>query len=149
MGNTSASSISRLPPKLEYVGGPGSPSLLAEQELYSIHAVRWAVLSGVDAEGLLIEPKLIEPRMSAVAIPDADHTPEQIVGLAEGVPVEGQFARLWLRNHVRVLVPTLIDRKDDLSANPRLNRATNQPHREFVQRMSDQMGRTMIGYEVQ
>ena len=49
--------MSDVPPNLEYVGGPGKPSLLAEIDGCKIHAVRWAVLPGVDAEGLLIEPK--------------------------------------------------------------------------------------------
>ena len=47
----------RVPPNLEYVGGPGQPSLVAEIDGCKVHAVRWAVLPGVDAEGLLIEPK--------------------------------------------------------------------------------------------
>src|SRR5262245_25029622 len=42
---------------LEYVGGPRSPSLVAEADTYTVHAVRWPVLPGVDAEGLLLEPK--------------------------------------------------------------------------------------------
>src|SRR5262249_23580208 len=33
--------------------------------------------------------------------------------------------------------------------NPTINRYTNQPHREFVYRMAFQMGRHIIGYEVQ
>ena len=65
------------------------------------------------------------------------------------MPTESQFARRLAENGCRVLVPTLIDRKDDLSGNPKLNRATNQPHREFVYRMAYEMGRTLIGYEVQ
>ena len=47
----------RVPPKLEYVGGPGEPSLVAETDGYKVHAVRWPVLPGVDGEGLLLEPK--------------------------------------------------------------------------------------------
>src|SRR5262249_56108822 len=43
----------------------------------------------------------------------------------------------------------LIDRKDTWSGQNRLKRWTNQPHREFVYRMSFQMGRHIIGYEVQ
>src|SRR5262245_27279745 len=46
----------RVPPHLEYVGGPGEPSLLTEIDACKVHAARWAVLPGVDAEGLLIEP---------------------------------------------------------------------------------------------
>jgi dienelactone hydrolase len=142
----------RLPPKLEYVGGPDRPALLAETTRYRVYAVRWAVLPGVDAEGLLLEPAVVqddEPRMCAVAVPDAAHTPEQVAGLAAGVPEEAQFARRLAENRIRVLVPAIIDRRDELSVNPKLNRAANIPHREFVHRMAFEMGRTLLGYEVQ
>ena len=138
----------RLPPRLEYVTGPDDPAAVAETDRYTIHAVRWAVLPGVDAEGLLLEPKG-PPVAAVVAVPDADRTPEQVAGLAPGVPAESQFARRLAESGCRVLVPTPIDRRDELSANPRLNRATNQPHREFVHRMAYEMGRTLPGYEVQ
>ena len=86
---------------------------------------------------------------NVVAIPDADWTPEMLVGLAPGVPKESQFARRLAENGCRVLVPALIDRKDTWSGNPQLGRMTNQPHREFVYRMAYEMGRHIIGYEVQ
>ncbi len=139
----------RLPPRLEYIAGPNEPSLLAETDKFTVHAVRWAVLPGIDAEGLLLEPKNGKMGLAAVAIPDAAHTPEQIAGLVEGVPPAAQFARRLAENGFRVLVPTLIDRGDDLSANPNLKRATNIPHREFVHRMAYEMGRTLMGYEIQ
>src|SRR5258706_5715876 len=77
--------------------------------------------------------------MSVVAIPDADQTPEQ---LASGI------ARRLAENDCQVLIPTIIDRKDTWSGNPRF-RMTNQPHREFIYRMAFEMGRHIIGYEVQ
>jgi cephalosporin-C deacetylase-like acetyl esterase len=46
-------------------------------------------------------------------------------------------------------VPALINRQDEFSGNPRINRFTNQPHREFIYRMAFEMGRHVIGYEVQ
>ena len=42
---------------MEYVGGPKTPSLVAETDDYKVFAVRWPVLPGVDGEGLLLEPK--------------------------------------------------------------------------------------------
>src|SRR6478672_3689725 len=42
---------------VEYVGGPKTPSLVAETDLYKVHAIRWPVFDGVDGEGLLLEPK--------------------------------------------------------------------------------------------
>ncbi|WP_240907408.1 alpha/beta hydrolase family protein [Paludisphaera rhizosphaerae] len=138
----------RLPASVEYVGGPDQPALVAEAAEYRVYAIRWAVLPGVDGEGLLLEPKG-KAVANVVALPDADWTPEMAVGLAPGVAPSAQFPRRLAENGVRVIVPTLIDRKDDFSANPRLNRATNQPHREFIHRMAFEMGRTLLGYEVQ
>lgn len=138
----------RLPPRLEYVGGPHEPALVAEAPRYKIFAVRWHVLPGITGEGLLLEPKE-KTLANVIALPDADWTPEMAVGLAPGVPPEAQFPRHLAENHCRVLVPMLIDRSDEFSANEKLQRATNQPHREFIHRMAFQMGRTLLGYEVQ
>jgi dienelactone hydrolase len=126
----------------------GRPALVAEGAGYRVHAVRWAVMPGVEAEGLMLEPAR-PPLARVVAIPDADWTPEMLVGLAAGVPPEAQFARRLAENGCLVLVPVLIDRRDTFSANPRAARSTNQPHREFIYRMAYEMGRHIIGYEVQ
>jgi hypothetical protein len=48
-----------------------------------------------------------------------------------------------------VLVPALIDRQDEFSGNDLVGRFTNQPHREWIHRQAFQMGRHVIGYEVQ
>jgi dienelactone hydrolase len=136
------------PVEMELVATTDQPALVAETDQYKVYAVRWPVLEGVDAEGLLLEPKG-KPVACVVAIPDADGTPEMLVGLAPGVPNEAQFARRLAENGCRVLVPTLIDRKDTWSGNPKLGRMTNQPHREFIYRMAYQVGRHIIGYEVQ
>lgn len=135
-------------PDLELIGVPGRGSLVAETADYVVHAVRWPVLEGVEAEGLLLQPRG-RPTASVVALPDADQTPEMLVGLAPGLPAEAQFARRLAEQGCRVLVPVLIDRKDTWSGNTALGRFTNQPHREFVYRMAYEMGRHVIGYEIQ
>ncbi|HEY7331321.1 MAG TPA: hypothetical protein VH592_27045 [Gemmataceae bacterium] len=137
-----------LPVFMEYIG-EGSPSpLVAETEKYKVYSVHWPVLPGVAGEGLLLEPKGKVERQ-AIALPDADWTPEMLVGLAPGVANEAQFARHLAENGCRVLVPVLIDRKDTWSGNSIRDRMTNQPHREFIYRMAYEMGRHIIGYEVQ
>lgn len=132
---------------LEYIATTTEPALIAKADKYSVHQVRWPVLNGVDAEGLLLEPNE-KPRALVVAVPDADWTPEMLVGLADGFPEKSQYARRLAENGCRVLVPMLIDRRDTDSGVPRL-RMTNQPHREFIYRMSFELGRHIIGYEVQ
>jgi dienelactone hydrolase len=138
--------VTSTPPSL--VAGLGVPPLVAEGAGYRIYAVRWPVFEGVDAEGLLLEPAR-PPVARVVALPDADWTPEMLAGLSPGVPAGAQFARLLAANGCLVLVPVLIDRADTWSGNPRIGRMTNQPHREFLYRMAFEMGRHVIGYEVQ
>ncbi len=137
----------RVPVVMTKIATVEQASLVADTKLYKVFAVRWSVLPGMDGEGLLLEPTE-KPKACAVAIPDADWTPEQLVGIAPGVPKDSQFARRLAEDGYRVIVPTLINRKDDHSGNPRI-RMTNQPHREFVYRMAYEMGRHVIGYEVQ
>ena len=132
---------------LALVETTSTPSLVAECDGYTIHAVRWPALDGVDGEGLLLRPK--GPLVArVVALPDADWTPEMAVGLALKLSAEAQFPRRLAENGCEVLVPVLIDRTDTWSGHPAV-RMTNQPHREFVYRMAFEMGRHVIGYEVQ
>jgi dienelactone hydrolase len=70
------------------------------------------------------------------------------IGLAPGVPPSAHFARRLAENGCRVLVPLLIDRSSTFSGIPRF-RMTNQPHREFIYRAAFELGRHLIGYEVQ
>ena len=115
---------------------------------YNVLAVRWHVLAGLDGEGLLLKPDR-EPRARIVALPDADQSPEGLIGLTPGVPRELQFARRLAENGALVLVPVLLDRSPTGIANPMVPRATNQTHREFIYRMAYEVGRHIIGYEVQ
>ena len=59
------------------------------------------------------------------------------------------IARRLAENGCEVLVPVLINRQDTGSGNPRINRQTNLPHREWIYRQSYPLGRHIIGYEVQ
>jgi len=143
----------RLPVKMEYVASKDQPALIALLDInmivkYSVYTVRWPVLPGVDGEGLLLEPEG-EVKFNAVVIPDADWTPEMVAGLAPGLAPEAQFGRVLAEKGWRVIIPTIIDRKDTWSGSPSIKRGTNQPHREFVYRMAYEMGRHIIGYELQ
>jgi len=137
----------RVPVEMEYVSTVDAPALLAETDVYKVYEVRWPVLDGVHGEGLLIEP-VGEAWANVVALADCDTTPEALVGMAPGIEAGSQFARRLAENGCRVIVPTLSDRRDDFSSNPAV-RATNQPHREFIYRHAFEMGRHIIGYEVQ
>ena len=83
-----------------------------------------------------------------IAIPDADHTPEVLVGLAPGLPKEAQFARRLAESGFEVVVPVLISRAAEVSGHPDVN-YTNMPHRDWIYRQAFVMGRHIIGYDVQ
>ena len=139
----------RLPVRaLEFVSSTTSPAKIGETESFTVHAVRWPVFEGVYAEGLWLQPKG-EPVASIVAVPDADQTPEMLVGLAPGLAAERQFARRLAENGCEVLVPVLIDRQDTWSGSARIKRFTNLPHREWIYRQAYELGRHIIGYEAQ
>ena len=122
--------------------------LVASAAGYKIYAVRWPVLEGVDAEGLLLEPTA--PAVArVVALPDADWSPESLAGLAPGLAAAAQFARRLAENGCQVLIPALLSRRPTGIVNPELPRRTNQTHREFVYRMAFELGRHVIGYEAQ
>ena len=142
------------PVAVEIIAHPGQPAEVGRGQNYTVMEVRWPVfdpvdfgLCGMQAEGLLLEPSgLVKARV--IAIPDADWTPEMFVGLVDGVPAKAQFARRLAENGCQVLVPMLINREDTYSGNPGI-RMTNEPHREFIYRIAYELGRHIIGYEVQ
>ncbi|MBI5802838.1 MAG: hypothetical protein HZA92_19220 [Verrucomicrobia bacterium] len=129
---------------LEHIASTRDSAVVADTPGYTVFAVRWPVLDGVTGEGLLLEPKSA-PRAQVIALPDADQTPEQLAGI---VPGKAAWARTLAAAGCRVVIPTLIDRRDEWSGSPRI-RFTNQPHREWIYRQAFMMGRTVIGYEVQ
>jgi len=125
-----------------------APIQIAETAAFIVYSVRWPVLNGVSGEGLWLLPKTA-PLAAIIALPDADQIPEMLVGLAPGLPPERQFARRLAEQGCAVLVPVLIDRADTWSGNSEIKRFTNQPHREWIYRQSFELGRHIIGYEVE
>ena len=132
---------------IQTVSPIGGPAEVASGQGYRIFEVSWPVLKGVDGEGLLLHPEG-PPAANVVALPDCDFAPEQSAGLHPGVPPSAQFARRLAENGCRVLVPLLMDRRCDHSGHPDIG-MTNQPHREFIYRAAYELGRHIIGYEIQ
>jgi dienelactone hydrolase len=123
--------------------------LAANCEEFAVARVHWPSVRGIEAAGLLLNPMRLDGEYVAnvVVIPDADQTPEQLAGIAPGLKPDQQIARRLAECGCRVLVPALINRSDELSAIG--ERKTNQPHREFLYRPAFEMGRHIIGYELQ
>jgi dienelactone hydrolase len=133
---------------IEFVSHADRPSEVATSERFTVQRVRWPVFGLVHGEGLLLRPKGA-PVARVVALPDADQTPEMMVGLTPGIAEGSRFALKLAEAGCEVIIVTLIDRRDTWSGNERLKRFTNQPHREWLYRQAYQMGRHIIGYEVQ
>lgn len=130
----------RVPAHLERIAEDDQPAMLAERPNGRVFRVRWTVLDGVTAEGLLIEP-LQSPVAHVIVLPDAGQTPEE---LAQGQ----RFVWDLVAARVQVMIPVLIDRTDRWSGNDKVA-FTNQPHREWIWRQAYHMGRHIIGFEVQ
>jgi len=138
----------RLPSRLERFGDDERPALVAETSRYRVYQVRWPVLDGVSAEGLLVQPSNGKTAAQIVVVPDAGQTPEQILGLAPGLPPERQFARILANSGCELLVPVVVGR-DLIQTSDAQLAASQQTWREWLYRQAFHMGRHVIGYEVQ
>jgi cephalosporin-C deacetylase-like acetyl esterase len=121
---------------LELVGDTSAPALLLENELCRVFRVRWPVFDGVHGEGIYVQPKR-RPNARVIYLPDADGTPEKLVD------------EWLLTTGCEVIIPALVSRGTEFSTNETFAVKTNVPHREWVYRQSYELGRHLIGYEVQ
>jgi dienelactone hydrolase len=137
----------RLPARMEQFGDDANPALVAETSLYRVFQVHWPVLDGVFGEGLLVQPRAA-PSAHVVIVPDADQTPEQVLGLAPGVAPESQYARRLAEHGFELVIPTLVSRRKLDTDDPGLKKS-DQTYREWIYRQAYHMGRHIIGYEVQ
>jgi dienelactone hydrolase len=133
---------------MDFISGTSVSAKVAGNELFDAYAVRWNVFAGIHGEGLLLQPKG-DIRSRLVVIPDADQIPEMVIGSYPGLANEMQYARRLAESGCQVIIPVPVNRSCELSGNERLNRFTNQPHREWVYRQAYTFGRHLIGYEVQ
>ena len=135
--------------ELELVGTTAAPARVGRGEGYEVFAARWPAFGNVHGEGLLLVPDNGRRVADIVAIPDADQTPEMIAGLVEGVQAESQFARRMAESGCRVIVPVLINRRMEKRQPPSGGRSSILTNREYLYRSAFELGRHLIGYEVQ
>jgi dienelactone hydrolase len=128
----------------DLVSSLDQPALVYRGDKYDVLTIRWPVLEGVQGEGLLLQPHQGKGAAQVIAVPDPTQTPEQLAGLQEGVPEPNQYARRLAESGCRVWIPTIIDR--DLGPHKGKARLTA---REFLYRPAFELGRHLIGYEVQ
>jgi dienelactone hydrolase len=127
--------------EMELIATPAHPGPMARGQGYEVFAARWPAFSDVHGEGLLLSPVGRAPVANIVALPDADQTPEQLAGLSDGIAPMSQFARRLAESGCRVVIPTLITRRAE--HDPSLS------NREFIYRPAYELGRHVIGYEMQ
>ncbi len=137
----------RLPAAMEQYGDEANPALVAETSRYRVLQVRWPVLEGLWGTGLLVEQKSA-PVASAVIVPDAGQTPEQLLGLSPGIAAGSQSARRLAENGFALVLPLTISR-EKMATDDKQILATDQTYREWIYRQAFHMGRHVIGYEVQ
>ena len=125
---------------LQLDGTTTASSLVGQTDRITIHAVSWPAFRDVTGNGLLLEPRGRDVVANVVAIPDSGQIPEQIAGLSLGLTPKLQYARRLAESGCRVVVPMLIDRQEKIS---RLTR------REFLYRSAFELGRQLVGYEIQ
>lgn len=138
----------------ELVTTTARDAIVGKTATYDIFAIRWPVLAApgpqgtsvvsIFGEGLLLQPRGKAPIAQVVAIPDADQTPEQLAGLSPGIPADQQFARMLAEQGCRVVVPMLINREMS-----KRNGGANLTNREYLYRPAFELGRHLIGYELQ
>jgi dienelactone hydrolase len=109
--------------------------------------VSWTVFRGVTGEGLLLIPSG-SVKANVVVIPDADWTPEQMAGVSADLPAEWQLGRRLAAMGCRVLIPTIIDRGTRFGGNPTVH-PVEHSQRETLWRASYEMGRSLVGYEIE
>ena len=115
----------------EFTAINSASALVAETDGYNVFAVRWPVFEGVFAEGLLFEPKgKITARI--VALTDADQIPEQLAGLAIGLPPAQQWIRRLAENGCQVLAPVHVTVSGSGLPAMRMLRTLTQPLPETV-----------------
>jgi len=106
--------------------------------------IRWNSIRNMHGEGLVLLPQQQVTDRIVIVIPDADQTPEMLAGLVEGLPPEQQVASLLAQSGCTVIVPSIINR--EFKSHGRGGKITN---REFAYRAAYELGRHLIGYEVQ
>jgi len=126
--------------ELELIATRARSALRGRGQDYEVFAVRWPAFGDVTGEGLLLTPIDRAPVANIVAIPDADQTPEQLAGLTDGIAPESQFARRLAESGCQVLIPMLISRH--------INPQRMLPNREFIYRPAYELGRHILGYEI-
>lgn len=137
----------RVKPRLERFGDETNPALVVESETLCVYQVRWPVFANVFGEGLLVQQKQ-KPVGICIVVPDADQSPEQLLGLTDGLNPSAQVANRLAANGFDMLIPAIIDR-DKIQTDDKRTKRAELTNREWTYRQAFHMGRHVIGYDLQ
>lgn len=135
--------------------GTPAPTRVAEAPGFEVYQVRWSVLPSFDAEGLYVTPSSLPIGAPAppamVLLPDADETPEDVIGLNGSLPGQVQMGLRFASAGFRILIPTPLSRERFLGSEEdrKAMERSDQSNREWIYRQGFQMGRHPLGYEIQ
>jgi dienelactone hydrolase len=141
------------------MNGLPASSKIAEGPGFEVHQVRWSVLPGMEAEGLYVNPvgetssdliSLPQTPPAMILFPDAGESPEDVLGLNANLPGQKQMGLRFASLGFRILIPAILSR--ELYENPdgdTTRGAASQSNREWIYRQAFQMGRHLVGYEIQ
>ncbi len=148
---------------LAFVGDRPGGARVGQGSGFVAYAVRWPAFGDVHGEGVLLAPtgdraarrrfertgRLAGRAPLVIALPDADQLPEQLAGLVPGVPPACQYARRLAESGCWVIAPVLISRARGAPKTPEGDRGASLSNREFIYRPAYELGRHLIGYEIQ
>ncbi|MCC7493312.1 MAG: hypothetical protein IT204_13240 [Fimbriimonadaceae bacterium] len=115
--------------------------LLWAGDAVEVRAARWEVYRGVEADGLLLTPPTA-PRATVVLLGDCATAPEEWLAGPLGETAGGLAA-----SGCQVLLPRLVSRAIDHAGWPG-RRAFAISSREFIYRAAFELGRHLIGFEI-
>jgi len=130
---------------LQVIVKSGSPNV-ARGDTVRITNIRWKSIRNLHGEGLMLDPTRVANRnsLAIIVIPDAGQTPEMLCGISEGLPPAQQYALRLAESGCRVFVPSIISRHYEAR-----NGRAKMTSREFAYRSAYELGRHLIGYEIQ
>jgi len=110
-----------------------------------IEDVEMAFKGAFGVRALVFVPEDRAPEPAVIAIPDADQSPEDMAGIAEGMTT-ARWLRELLGRGVTVAIPEMVERRAD---HPLCQNAGGYDRRLMLWRLGFLVGRTLVGAEVQ
>jgi cephalosporin-C deacetylase-like acetyl esterase len=117
------------------------PSSVAENATHTVQAIRWKVFDDFSAEGLLVKPRSSGITKTIIHLPHAGTSPEELLS-GDGETLKNNWFVAPAKDE-QMIIPLTVSRNTSQYDRVQLT------NREFIYRQAYQLGRHIIGYEVQ